>query len=65
MKTEKELFEMANDFDFYVAIDEACKKTKNPTDLGKTNPFHTVGHRITLIKELEAMGFVLTKSTLP
>lgn len=57
MKNEKEVFEMANDLDFYIAIDEAIQRSRP----GQTNPMKTIGDRVRLIRELEKKGFEIRK----
>lgn len=57
MKTDKELFEMANDIDFVIAIDDA----KDKTPPMQREPFRTIGQRMDLIRELEKQGFTITK----
>ena len=57
MKTDKEALDMANDFDFYLAIDEAMHGSRP----GQTNPMQMIGDRIRLIRELEKKGFEIRK----
>ncbi len=61
MRTEKELFELANDFDLYIALDQHYLE-KPPL---QKSPYHTIGDRKRLIVKLEEKGFILSKSSTP
>jgi len=56
-KTEKELFEMANDIDFSLA----CMDAEDGREPMRKYSLQTIGDRIRLIKCLEAKGFKITK----
>lgn len=55
--SEREIFEMANDVDFLLAIEEA-QEGKSPM---QRRPFNTIGDRMRLIKELKKHGFEIVK----
>jgi len=56
-KTEREIFEIANDFNF----SEACNDFHDNSSALQRNKFQTIGDRIRFIQELEKNGFTITK----
>ena len=55
--TFDEKFEIANDTEFYIAIDDA----QNGKPALQSRPFQTIGDRIRLIECLEQQGYKLIK----
>lgn len=55
---KEKFFQIANDFNFLVAVQEAEMASKN-----KHNPFsfHTIGDRMRLLEELEKQGYQVSK----
>ena len=58
--SEKECFALANDPDFSWALMDAEDGARRPTQ-GGGHTFKTIGHRMTLIQELEKQGFKIIK----